>query len=273
MGEGLASIYKITNSITGLSYIGVTSNLEKRISDHLSGTGNRIIRECISDGFVVAVLYQSYDYNHCKSIIEPLLIKEHNTLWPNGYNLAKGGEGGSSLGKRWVTNGIDDMYILPNADVPVGYVLGRKYRSHPTRNPIGELNPRFGYKFTDTERNEHSETMVHFYSDNPDKLPIGERNGMYGKSHTTEWKEKHSSTLRDKYKRGEVKKIQSVSCVYCQTFLTPGNLSRHERVCTLNPFRVPKSKGVTHINCEYCGLLVSRYKYRRYHGDLCKFAK
>jgi len=91
------TIYKATNSITGLSYIGYTSNLKTRIKMHKIECGrdpkpNKFycaIKELGWDNFQWDILYQSWDKNHCEYIMEPYFISEYNTF-RNGYNSNNG---------------------------------------------------------------------------------------------------------------------------------------------------------------------------------------
>ena len=96
----MGSIYLIRNTVNGKSYIGQTrQDAEKtRIRDHLTGNGNRIIKQAIEkygkDAFTYEIL--------CDGIIPEFLddlerdaIERFNTVSPHGYNLTTGGEGGS----------------------------------------------------------------------------------------------------------------------------------------------------------------------------------
>jgi hypothetical protein len=87
-------IYKTSNLITCKSYIGkhTTSNLE----DGYLGSGKilgRSIKKHGIENFKKEILCYC---NSRKELNEKEreLIKEHNTLSPNGYNLLKGGDGG-----------------------------------------------------------------------------------------------------------------------------------------------------------------------------------
>ena len=83
-------IYKITNQISGKSYIGQTCNISRRICEHLSGDGSRpLLQDITKHGvgkFTFEVLRCLYDEPHIEHI-EDYYIKVFNTLEPNGYNL------------------------------------------------------------------------------------------------------------------------------------------------------------------------------------------
>jgi len=92
-------IYKATNKINGMIYIGQTVNsLKKRKSEHLSNYRkdityfNRALNKYGEKTFNWAILKK------CSSIAElnkweKYFIKKHETKTPNGYNLTDGGEG------------------------------------------------------------------------------------------------------------------------------------------------------------------------------------
>ena len=88
-------IYKATNMINNLAYIGFTKGTaENRFAAHVrEGCSlHRAIKEWGAENFSLEVLEESDDWLHLVTEREPALIEEHNTLAPNGYNLTKGGE-------------------------------------------------------------------------------------------------------------------------------------------------------------------------------------
>ena len=97
------SIYKATNTITGKSYIGYSSNWSqrKRIHKHTAKTSKRnylfynSINKHGFENFVWEVLYQSKDKLYTLSVMEDFFINEYNTLSPYGYNTKTGGSGGN----------------------------------------------------------------------------------------------------------------------------------------------------------------------------------
>ena len=96
----MGSIYKITNTVNGKSYIGQTRHdAEKtRISKHFTGNGNRIIKRAIEkygkENFTYEILHDGIIPEFLDTL-EKEAIEEFNTLAPHGYNLTIGGEGGS----------------------------------------------------------------------------------------------------------------------------------------------------------------------------------
>jgi group I intron endonuclease len=91
------SIYKATNTITGKSYVGYSSNFHRRKIAHKTKSKNgskyhfhNSIRKYGFDSIDWEILYEGND----ALTQETRFIKEHDTFH-NGYNLTEGGEGAS----------------------------------------------------------------------------------------------------------------------------------------------------------------------------------
>ena len=92
----IKAIYKITNNINGKSYIGQSVDPHRRFTTHISRSLNdsdnspihSAIKKYGRENFSMSILEWTEDYNNR----EKELILEHNTLSPNGYNVAHGGE-------------------------------------------------------------------------------------------------------------------------------------------------------------------------------------
>ncbi len=94
------SIYKIIRKSDGKSYIGQTTraNYLDRAKDHAYRPSSKMYidlamrKEGIA-GFDIEELYVA-DSQKALDNAERLLIKEHKTLWPAGFNLSEGGFSG-----------------------------------------------------------------------------------------------------------------------------------------------------------------------------------
>jgi group I intron endonuclease len=92
--------YKLTNTVTGKSYIGITKKtVAARWTLHvgaaLRGKSSHIseaIRKYGKDAFIVECILCCLDYNDLMEY-ERILIDAHGTLKPGGYNLTRGGGG------------------------------------------------------------------------------------------------------------------------------------------------------------------------------------
>ena len=97
------SIYKLTNTINGKSYIGFTSKTpSRRWQTHLENAQNKrnqylynAINKYGWENFTKEVLYSSKDGEHTLHEMEPHFIHEYNTYYLNdhGYNMTLGGDG------------------------------------------------------------------------------------------------------------------------------------------------------------------------------------
>lgn len=87
-------IYKITNKINGLCYIGQSNDPERRFKEHCqrNESYNSLIHQAIikygEDNFIFETLGFFEDYNEK----EKAFIKEFDCLAPHGYNIQEGGE-------------------------------------------------------------------------------------------------------------------------------------------------------------------------------------
>lgn len=95
MEPAIGKIYKITCTVTNLSYIGKTiQSLQKRFNQHFSKKSTcRILKDVINehgrDNFYIETIWEGGVGLLGK--MEKKMIKEFNTLYPNGYNLREGG--------------------------------------------------------------------------------------------------------------------------------------------------------------------------------------
>ena len=98
-------VYKITNSVNGKAYIGISIHepIQGRIKHHLSGHGNQCIAKALKkygqDAFVYEVL-EAGVFNEFLPDLEIAYIAEFNTVAPHGYNLTRGGNGSGSQSEQ-----------------------------------------------------------------------------------------------------------------------------------------------------------------------------
>jgi group I intron endonuclease len=101
-------IYKITNILSNKCYIGQTKkqNPHLRWNEHKrtiqKGNGCPALQNAINkygiNNFKFEILIICFDEDRFTYEIE--YIKKYNSMFPNGYNLTKGGEGGGFYGKK-----------------------------------------------------------------------------------------------------------------------------------------------------------------------------
>jgi hypothetical protein len=92
-------IYKLTNLINGKSYIGQTRrSVEVRWKQHCYRFKDKMaidlaIKKYGQNNFKIEIIASVLKLEYLDEV-ERLLIKQHNTLYPNGYNLTDGGSNG-----------------------------------------------------------------------------------------------------------------------------------------------------------------------------------
>jgi group I intron endonuclease len=134
-------IYKITNLVTGMIYIGLTTNpADVRLSQHGYDNGYiaRAIRKYGRENFTIIVVLRCSNMTDLKEK-EKFCIRIFNSLTPNGYNLTKGGEEGKEYSeetlqrmsegqkRRWAQgNGTENSLKALNDPNRPGWNLGLK---------------------------------------------------------------------------------------------------------------------------------------------------
>jgi len=151
-------IYIITNNSNNMSYIGQTVSHRKnknkyrpfgyegRFKDHISEAIcntkkkqcsylNNAIRLYSKDAFTVSLLEECFKDQ--MDILEKEYIVKYNTLYPNGYNLTKGGKGEMFIR---TSETVDKTTLLPSSKRG-----GCKERTTETRSKMSEsLKETFG---------------------------------------------------------------------------------------------------------------------------------
>ena len=102
----MGTIYKITNTMNNKCYIGQTiRDVKRRVHEHLfyESRGNSAIKRAIKkyghSNFTYEILHDSI-LEFMLDDLEKEEIKKHNSLSPNGYNLATGGNKNKTFSKE-----------------------------------------------------------------------------------------------------------------------------------------------------------------------------
>lgn len=112
----IKAIYKITNLVNNKMYIGQTIHPDRRWTEHKQkarhGQDKFPIHLAINkygeENFLFEIIEWTENYNE----EEKRLIKELNTLSPNGYNLGKGGENHVMYGEDNPKNKVKNNNVL-----------------------------------------------------------------------------------------------------------------------------------------------------------------
>jgi group I intron endonuclease len=171
-------IYKIVNKNNSKIYVGKTSkSLEERFSGHLKCAKDKVNRYLYDS--MNHHGYESFEIleiEECKSDEElneheKFWIKQLNSLYPNGYNMTDGGDGGNTV-KHWSEEDRVRLY---------------KSQGEKRKGP----------------RSEQFKTTMSFAS------KIREQNKT--EEQKAEVSQKISNTLKMKYKSGEIKSVTPVN--------------------------------------------------------------
>lgn len=98
-------IYKVTNKINGKIYIGKTNNFEKRKIEHTKYDINdnsifhRALKKYGEEKFEWEIIDSADNLKEINEL-EKYYIKKFSTYKTNGYNMTKGGDGGSMWNAR-----------------------------------------------------------------------------------------------------------------------------------------------------------------------------
>ncbi len=196
-GDYHFKIYRATNRLTGLSYIGyTTTTAASRWRQHLTAARHggetylcRAIRQYGTDCWTIETVYEGFGSLTEAGETEVKFIADLGTLSPMGYNLSPGGERGASGMKRTeatkmlISNARLGTHLSEEHKQRLSVAMKGRSFSEETRRKLserqrGELNHRFGKRLSDEEREALSERIR------------GESNPFYGKKHSEETKER-----------------------------------------------------------------------------------
>ena len=97
--------YKVTNLINGKIYIGKTNNFKKRKLEHTRYDVNnenifhKALRKYGENNFIWEVIDECEGLDEINKL-EKYYIRKYKSYKPNGYNMTKGGDGGSMWNAR-----------------------------------------------------------------------------------------------------------------------------------------------------------------------------
>ena len=171
----MGSIYKITNTVNGKSYIGRTiHDAEKtRIRDHLNGKGNEEVKKDIEkygkDAFTYEILHDGI-IPEFLGMLEKEAVAKFNTVDPHGYNLTIGG------------GSCSEIIRLKLSKAQRGKILSEEHRRKISEAKKGKNRGPLSTE----HRRKVSEAMK------------GENNPMYGKTHSEESLQKMSEWQKGK---------------------------------------------------------------------------
>ncbi len=184
-------IYKFT-SPSGKSYIGQTCDLVRRERSHKNGNNGCVafsnaINKYGFENFTKEILVDDLTLNEANKQ-EENLISEHNTMFPNGYNLKSGGLNNlhSEETKTKIRESMPDNSGINNPNY--GKLVSEETRRLMHELKVGENNPFFGKTHTQDALKKQSE--IKLGAKNPMFGKTGELCHNFGRIHTEEQRRK-----------------------------------------------------------------------------------
>lgn len=237
-------IYKITNLITGLSYIGKDQNdideymgsglllwnsYRKRFNRDDLDCGKKTHHKWVYEQNKIHQYYQKTILQTCDNEselceLEKYYIKKYNTIRPNGYNIASGGEGGCLIDgytkeeKEYWKKKISEATkeAMNRSDVKEKFLEAVTNKNEEWRKHISEaLTGRKGKPMSDETKEKLRQRNMGNTHGIGNKSRTGYRNseemnkrisdGLKNVIHTKEWNNKVSESLKGKPKSEEHK--------------------------------------------------------------------
>jgi group I intron endonuclease len=189
------AIYVITNLINGKEYVGITTRIKRRWSEHKKGDKSspilhNAIKKYGQENFTFTHIADAFDWEYAQTI-ERLLIVERNTKNPNGYNMTDGGEG--TLG-----------FPAPNKGRPMSEESKEKLRqSHLGKKSSEEARKNQSLALKGMKKSEEHKKKIGLAQKG---VPCPQR-GRKGKKISEETKAKIRATLAAK-KLAKIKQLQ-----------------------------------------------------------------
>jgi group I intron endonuclease len=208
----MSIIYRVTNEINQKKYIGYTKNFRERKNKHKDSALKRnspfafhqAIRKYGWDNFKWEIIYESWDAEHCLTVMEPHFIIEYETFGENGYNMDKGGRKGMLGLKRKPLNEKQKNNIsigtkknaLKGKDHPL---YGTKANEHFLESAKTSM---LGKKHTEETKKKQSESRKEYLK----KHNVS----MFGKTHSDETKQKMKLKRMKTWKLYDIKTKQTI---------------------------------------------------------------
>ena len=177
-------VYKITNTVNQKSYIGISIHEpeKRRIRDHLTGHGSRIIANAVKKYGRDAFTYEILEDNVFPALLPDLevaYIAKFETVAPLGYNLTTGGE--------------------------IGKTPSEETRRKMSEGLKGKNNPNYGKPCSEETRQKISET----HKANPNRAFLGKNHSLETRRNLSEMNKGKKLSPETKHKLSEAGKGKS----------------------------------------------------------------
>ena len=199
-------IYLITDTTNGMKYTGKHHyHIEGQLDPNYHGSGTIIKNiykkrpETLKEEYIKTCYSEE---QMCSD--EQYYIKLFKTLWPNGYNLTEGGDGGIVSEESRKKMSESHKRLLSREKHPM---LG-KHHSEESKKKMS--NAKKG-KPSHNKGKPMSEETKKKLSESKKGLQTGEKNPMFGKHHSEETKQKIGEVHKGKHISEEQKKKLSIA--------------------------------------------------------------
>lgn len=191
MMEG--QIYIITCGINGKQYVGQTNHhIKDRISDHFDRDliVGKAFKKHNLENFIFQMI-EGFDLQVALDEAEKMLIKDLNTISPNGYNIREGGNGGKH----------HEETKRKMSKVAMGRKHSEETKKKISKNKKGEKNYFYGKHLSEEHKRKIGESGKGRKHLKETKKKIsesrkGEKNPFYGKHLSEETKRKLSESQK-----------------------------------------------------------------------------
>lgn len=189
-------IYIATNLCNGKQYVGqTTQKLQERIRQHnKNNSGCIILYKAIKKYGIENFKWVSHSCpENDLDWQETFLIKELNTLTPNGYNLESGGHKNKhhhEITKQKISGKNNHNFgKIPTKETKEKMSLSHKGKNNPMFGKLGKKNHMFGKHLSKKTKDKISKIKENKYK--------GKNNPMFGKSIYDIWIKKYGKEIAD----------------------------------------------------------------------------
>ena len=207
MKENTGVIYRYYNRVNGKSYVGQTTNFNRRERAHTNGNGSNsrtlhnAIKKYGKDAFVVEILEEDVP-EELLNKLEILHIRFWNCVSPKGYNLTSGGERAIPCDDtRRKMSEAKKGKPSPRKGVKLSLEVRRQMSECRKGKRKGQENHFFGKKHTpeSIQRMVEAQTGKKHSPETRRRMSEahrGEKNHFFGKSFSPEMRERMSEAHR-----------------------------------------------------------------------------
>ena len=191
-------VYIIINSVNNKKYVGITNKtIDERFEAHKNNAKKKINRYLYDsmnkygyDNFFIKLIDDTCTTWEELQKKECFYIKEYNTIYPYGYNMTAGGDGGYTT-QSWTKERREELY-KKQGNSRIGHTM-----SVAGRLAVGNATKERYKQMTDEEKLVYSEKISTTLKNKGCKPPIY-RGGNGGHKHTNEEREKISMARKGK---------------------------------------------------------------------------